>query len=124
MHAHRVEIFDRTDDDAVVGGVAHHFHFVFLPTQHRFLDQHFGGRRQIKTALGDFQEFFAVVGDSAAAAAKREARPDDGGVTDAGLNIERLLETAGDFRFRAIQADFGHGHTEQLAVFSHADGIG
>ena len=31
MHAHRIEILDRADDDAVVGPIAHHLHLEFLP---------------------------------------------------------------------------------------------
>ena len=34
MHAHRVQIFNRADDDAVVGAIPHHFHLEFLPAQH------------------------------------------------------------------------------------------
>ena len=39
MHAHRVDVFDRADDDGVVGGVAHHLHLVFLPAQQAFVDE-------------------------------------------------------------------------------------
>ncbi len=34
VHPHRVEVFDRTNDDAIVLGVAHHLHLEFLPSQH------------------------------------------------------------------------------------------
>jgi hypothetical protein len=40
VHAHRVEVFDRADDDAVVRGIADHFHLEFLPAQHRLFHQH------------------------------------------------------------------------------------
>jgi hypothetical protein len=40
VHAHRVEVLDRADDDAVVRLVADHFHLEFLPAEHRFFDQH------------------------------------------------------------------------------------
>ena len=39
MHAHRIHIFNRTDDNGVIRGVAHHFHFIFFPTQKRFIHQ-------------------------------------------------------------------------------------
>ena len=39
MHTHRVDVFDGTDDDSVVGGVAHHLHLVFFPAQQAFIDQ-------------------------------------------------------------------------------------
>ena len=41
VHAHRIEVLDRADDDAVVAAVAHDLHLEFLPAEHRFLEQHF-----------------------------------------------------------------------------------
>ena len=69
MHAHRIEVLDAAHDDAVVRRVADHFHLEFLPAQHRFLDQHFAGRREFQPAIDDLDQLFAVVGDAAAAAA-------------------------------------------------------
>ena len=40
MHAHRIEVLDRADDDAIVVLVAHHLHLELFPAEHRFLDQH------------------------------------------------------------------------------------
>ena len=77
MHAHRVEVFDGADDDAVVGLVAHDLHFEFLPAEQRFLDEDFGNRREVHAALGEFVKFVAVVGDAAAGAAEGERGPDD-----------------------------------------------
>ena len=51
MHAHRIDVFDRADDDAIVFLVAHHLHLELFPAQHRFFDQHFGGRRGVDAAL-------------------------------------------------------------------------
>jgi hypothetical protein len=51
VHAHRVEVLDRADDDAVVRLVAHDFHLVFFPAEQRFLDQQFVGRRGLEAAL-------------------------------------------------------------------------
>jgi len=33
VHAHRIEIFNRADDNDVVSKVAHHFELKFFPTQ-------------------------------------------------------------------------------------------
>ncbi len=44
MHTHRVEVFDRADDDAVVVAIPHDLHLEFLPAEDRFLDQHLVGR--------------------------------------------------------------------------------
>ena len=43
MHTHRIQIFDGTDDDAIIRAVADHFHFKLLPAQHAFFHQHFTG---------------------------------------------------------------------------------
>jgi hypothetical protein len=40
VHAHRIEVLDRADDDDVVGAVAHHLELVLLPAEQRALDQH------------------------------------------------------------------------------------
>ena len=77
VHAHRIEILDRADDDAVVRAIAHHLHLEFLPADERLFDQDFGDRRQSETALDDLFEFLAIVGDAAAGAAERESRPND-----------------------------------------------
>ena len=69
VDAHRIDVLDRADDDAVVRLVADHLHLVFLPAEHALLDQHFGGRRGVEAALDDLEEFGAVVGDAAAGAA-------------------------------------------------------
>ena len=53
--------------------VAHDFHLELFPAEHRLLDQHLVGRRQLEAALDDLVELFAVVGDAAAGAAEREA---------------------------------------------------
>ena len=45
VNAHRIDIFDRADNDAVIRFVADDLHFEFFPAEYRFLDQHFGGRR-------------------------------------------------------------------------------
>jgi hypothetical protein len=40
VHAHRVEVLDRADDDDVVGVVAHHLHLELLPADQALLDEH------------------------------------------------------------------------------------
>ena len=67
VHAHRIEVLDRADDDAVVGEVAHHLQLEFFPAEHALFDQDFVDRREIEAALQDLVQFFAVVGDAAAA---------------------------------------------------------
>ena len=124
MHAHRIDVFDRADDDAIVVLVAHHLHLEFFPAEHRFLDQHFAGRRGVDAAFDDLDELRLVVGDAAAGAAERERRPDDGGQPDIFERLERLDERLDLVRARRRQPDLGHRLAKQLAVFGLVDGVG
>ena len=74
VHAHRIDVLDRADDDAIVRLVADDLHLEFLPAEHAFLDQHLVGGRGVDAALDDLDELGLVVGDAAAGAAQREAR--------------------------------------------------
>ena len=42
VHADRVDVLDRADDDRVVGGVAHELELVLLPAEDRLLEEHLG----------------------------------------------------------------------------------
>ena len=70
--------------------IADDLHLVFLPAEHRLLDQHLAGRRGVEPALDDLQELLAVIGDAAAGAAKGEGRADDGRQPDIRQRLQRL----------------------------------
>ena len=77
VHAHRIDVLDRADDDEVVGAVAHHLELEFLPADDRFFEQDLVDRAQIDAAARQLAELLDVVGDAAADAAERERRADD-----------------------------------------------
>jgi hypothetical protein len=79
VDAHRVEVLDRADDDALVLVVAHDLHLEFLPAEEALLDQHLVDGRDVEAVGDDPLELLAVVGDAAALAAEGEARADDEG---------------------------------------------
>ena len=124
VHAHRIDVFDRADDDAVVFFVAHHLHLEFFPAEHQFLDQHFVGRRGVDAAFDDVDELRLVVGDAAAGAAEREGRTDDRRQPDVVERFQRLRQCLDLVRARRRQADLGHRLAEQLAVFRLVDRFG
>ncbi len=124
VHAHRVEVLDGADDDAVVLLVADHLHLVFLPADQRFVDQQFAGRRQIEAAGADLLELLTVVGDAAAGAAHGEGRPDDAGEADLVQYAVGFVHVVRDAGHRAGQADVTHGLVEARTVFGLVDGIG
>ncbi|MCY1280808.1 hypothetical protein D9M70_296020 [compost metagenome] len=124
VHAHRIEVLDGADDDAVVLLVADNLHLVFLPADQRFVDQQFLGRRQVEAAGADFLELLAVVGDAAAGAAHGEGRTDDAGEADLLEDAIGFFHAVGDAGARALQADGAHGLVEARAVLCLVDGVG
>ena len=124
VHAHRIDVLDRADDDAVVGLVADDLHLEFLPAEHRFLDQHLVGRRGVDAALDDLDELGLVVGDAAAGAAERERRPDDRRQADIVERLERVGQRLDLLRARRLQADPGHRLAEAFAVLGLVDRVG
>ena len=121
VDAHRIDVLDRADDDAVVVAVAHHLHLVFLPAEHRLLDQNLVRWRGIEAALDDLQIFLAVVGDAAAGAAEREGGADDGRQSDRLERGERSDQVVGQHRARRVEADLAHRLAELLAVLRLVD---
>ena len=123
MHAHRIEVLDRADDDAIIVSVAHHLHLELLPSEHGFLDQDFVGGGGVDAALDDFDELRLGVGDAAAGAAHGEGRPDDRGQADVVQRAQRIGQILGLDRARRLQADPGHGLTKTAAILGLVDGV-
>ena len=125
VDAHRIEVLDRADDDALVLVVAHHFHLVFLPAQEAFLDEDFVDGRGVEAGLRHALEFFLVVGDAAAGTAERIGRTDDDRElsTDEGDGVARGLEGLHDAGARDIESDLEHQLLEDLAVFAALDRV-
>ena len=121
VDAHRIDVLDRADDDAVVRAVADHLHLEFLPAEHRLLDQHLGGGRGVEPALDDLEELLAVIGDAAAGAAEGEGRPDDRRQADHVERLQCIDQRVGQLRARRLEADLPHRLAEQLAVLGLVD---
>src|SRR5699024_10060494 len=66
VDTHRVEVFNRANDDAVVFAVADNFHFVFFPAEQGLFNQEFVCRGELKAAGTNLDEFFHVVRNTAA----------------------------------------------------------
>ncbi len=123
MHAHRIEVLDRADDDAIVFLVAHHLHLELFPPEHGFLDQDFVGGGGVDAALDDFDELGLGVGDAAAGAAHGEGRPDDRGQADIIERAQRIGQILGLDRARRLQPDPGHGLAKTAAILGLVDGV-
>ena len=96
MHAHRIKVLDRADDDAIVILVAHHLHLELFPAEQGFFDQQFLGRRGLKATFADFEKFVAVIGNATARTTHREAGANDGWKANRGLHLQRFLHRVRD----------------------------
>ena len=123
MHAHRVDVLDRADDDRVVGHVAHHFELELLPAQYRLLDQGGRGRTRLQRADDHVVDLVAVEHDAAALASQREARPDDDREAQAVDDPPRLFHRARDTALRHLETSLHHGPLEEQAVLAQAQGL-
>ncbi len=118
VNPHRVEVFDAADDHDVVGQIAHHLQFEFLPAQQGLLDQDLRNRACLQSALADRRIFLRVVSDPTAAAPQGEGGTDDAGKTaDGGTHGLSLLQGRGDPGGTDPDADPFHRLLEQQAVF-------
>src|SRR5262249_7464075 len=128
VHAHRVDVLDRADDDEVVRDVAHHLQLEFLPANDRFLDQDLVDGAELEAALDQVAELGAALGDAAADAAERERRADDERELDALLaevahERPRLLDRLDDAAVRHVEADLSHRVLEELTILGDLDGL-
>ena len=123
MHAHRIDVLDRADDDEVVCDVAHHLELELLPADDGLFDEQLVNRAHLEAAIDELAELFDVVGDAAADAAHRERRPDDGRksrrLDDASRLVDRSRQAAGG----RLDADLFHRVAEEQAIFAELDGV-
>ena len=124
VHAHRVDILNRADDDGIVRAVTHDFHLIFFPTEQRFFNQHFGGWRCIKAAGHDLDKFVAVVSDTAAGATHGETWANDRWQARALKHLQRFFHRMRDARPRRFQTNFGHRVAKLNPVLSLVDRFG
>ncbi len=77
VDAHRIEVLDRTHNDAVARRVRHHLELELLPALERLLDEHLSHGTCCEARRDPLCELLRRPRDPAAAAAERERRADD-----------------------------------------------
>ncbi len=121
MHAHRIEVLNRTDDDAVVVPIAHDLHFKFFPPNDGLFQQYLGRWRHLQAVSHNELELLPVVRNAATCAAQCKRRTNNGGEADVCLLFKCLVKRVRDFCARAFEPNLGHRDTKQVAVLSHVD---
>ena len=124
VHTHRVEIFDRADDDNVVLKITHDLQFELLPSDNRLLDENCMNRTQIKTALEDAFKFFAIEGNTTAGPAQSERGTDNGGKANILYNPHCFADISHHAASGSREPDIRHGLFEKQPVFGHFHGFG
>ena len=119
MHAHGIDVLNRTDDDRVIRLVADNLHLELFPTEQAFVDQDLAHRGRIKTRQANALVVFLVVGNTAACPAKGEGRPDDRRQPKRLKCLPRLVQVCRNCGFRIFETDARHRFGEQLAILSH-----
>ena len=122
MHAHRVEVFDRTDDHDVIGAIAHQFELVLLPAKQRVLNEHGAHWRQVEAATHHRLELFAVIRNAATGTAERERGANYGGEARFFDTGDRFLDGGHRTASRTLESDPHHGFGEELAIFRDTNG--
>ena len=119
MHAHRVYILNRADDDCVIRGVAHHFHFIFFPAQEALINQDLIDRGSVQAGFAKMLVILSVIGHAAACTAQGEGRANNRGqanIIKRGHTLLHRLSNGGAWIFEAEPI---HGFAKELAIFSH-----
>ena len=77
VHAHRVHILHRGNNNGVVNAVSHHLKFYLFPTEHRLFHQYFADGAGFNPFRQKFPKFLRIVGGGTAGTAHSISRPQD-----------------------------------------------
>jgi hypothetical protein len=121
MHAHRVDVLDRTDDDGVVRAVAHHLELELLPPCDRLLDEDLVRRARVEAPGRERAQLVVLVREARSATAEHERGPDDHRVARLLRDCERLVDGVGDPGPRNRQPGIDHRLLEAAAILGAMD---
>ncbi len=126
MNPDGVEVLDRTDDNHVVGVIAHEFELVFLPTEDRLLQQHLGRRTGLQPRTSYPLEIIGVECHPGASSTHGVRGSNDHRVVQFADCLETLVEGVTDgaargLRLIAIDIDSFDDLLETLSVLTGLD---
>ncbi len=124
VHAHGIEIFDRTNDHALVLVIAHHLHLVLFPPQQALFHQNLTDRGCIQALAKHLVEFLTVVGNASTGSPQSVSRTQNNGeIPQIRQLVPSLLKRMHGEGKSYVQADLHHGLLEQFPVFALLDRI-
>ncbi len=123
MHAHGINVLDKTDGNHLVLGIAHHFELQFFPAQDRFLDQYLTDEACRNAAAGNGAEFLDVVNQTTSGSPQAVCRPNDHRIAELIGNRFSLLDAVSRCAPGHIDVEPLHGILEGYSVLPALDGI-
>ena len=123
MNTDRVNIFHVADCDAVIVAVAHDLVLNFLPACDAALDKYLPDHTVFETFDNNLNQFFFVIGNTAAGSAHSICRTDDNRVSDFICKADCGLNILNNRAFRDRLTELLHCLLEKLTVFSFFNGF-
>ena len=120
VHAHRVEVLDRADDDRVVVPVSHDLELELVPAEQRLLDEHLADRALAERSVEQLFELLGRARRATTVAAERESRAEDDRERQ---RFRKLGGRRDDGRLGHPEAGELHGLAEALSVLGAADDV-
>ena len=123
VHADRIDVLNRADDNDIVLLVAHQLELVFLPALDAFLDQDLVGRGIMDSRACDAVQLVLVMRDAGAESTHGEARADDQRIAEFLGDLVHFLKGVRDVGTRGFSAGLLHDLLEELTVLATIDGV-
>ena len=118
MHAHGVDVLDKTDRYHLIFGIPHDLQFQLLPAQHGLFNQYLADKTGRKTATGHGAQFFHVIDEASPRTAHRISGADHHRVPQLRGYLLCSFNTFGNFAVGHLYTEFGHCLLEGQPVFT------
>ncbi len=123
VHAHGVDVFNKTDCDKVVVGIAHDFELKLFPAQHAFFDQNLTHEAGGDSAFGNQAQFFEVINNTATGSPHGVCRTNHNRIPQISCDLFSIFDAIDGSAFRHFYAETIHRLLELNTVFSAFNGI-
>ena len=118
MNTHRINIFNATNNDYVVGGITHNLKFVFLPTQNRFLEKNFRSWTMAKTCARNLTQIIFIKGDPGTESPHCERWTNYDRIIQDCRSGNNFLHCVTNYRLRRFATNLFNNTAEEFSIFS------